>query len=768
MAFGILIVFFFLSTVSASQDMDSLFQEHTQQKFDTARREGELFERRRKEGEEIKDREREFRDFTDTVTKKDSEREKEEKDTIDFYNELEDIREFVVSLAPSDDETRPLRRFGIDFIRNYSFSLREEELSFGPVNPDYRLGVGDEVVISMWGEVTFKETYEVSRGGTISPRGIGSITVAGLSLRQLEEKLTRQFSRVYSGVNYGRPNARTHFDVSMGSLRKKQVFIIGDVQNPGVYNIPSLSGIWGALSYAGGVRDKGSLRAIYIRRDGEIVDTVDLYSYFLDTAAIQEKPLASLADYDIIEVAPVQNTIALSGAVHRPAIYELYDEENLADLIQYAGGFLPEAYRGSCTIYRTIPGEGRRVFTVPLDMIDTVQLHKSDSIHVGYLREYDNTIEISGPVQRPGKYSYYEGMHLSDLIDLAGGVEEYLFDHRIEILRTNKDFSKEVLATNIGELLSGNEAYDVELQEWDVVRFYSRWDVEYRDYIVVKGEVQRPGRYFLRDNMTVQDVILLAGGFSQKAYKDTIEVSRISERNHRGGNKSTPKKIPVDDDFFKNDGLVLEHLDYIFVRENSYLRDQEVITLSGEFIYPGKYAKLSQDETLLSLIDRSGGVRNSAYLEGARFIRRKDSIGVVSIDINSLLSDKNEREDIVLEDGDSLYIPTRPRTVQVEGAVFYPSAVKYEPGRSVRHYIDGAGGMTPQGDRRSIYIIRANGEVRRVRRRSGYVNPGSRIVVSKKDDTEGLSGVDIMRLTQSLLGIMTSAVSLALLVDKLD
>ncbi|MGM0461655.1 MAG: SLBB domain-containing protein [Fibrobacterota bacterium] len=722
--------------------------------------------------------------------------EQEKEDTL-FFNELEETREFKTTLDPEDDT--PLTRYGIEFLQRKKYNAvfmspdsngedtldqydedtldqyDEEnqekyidEYSYGPVNPDYRIGVGDEIIITLWGDVNLKESYEVGRTGTITPRGVGNISVVGLSLEDLEKKLLQRFSRVYSGVNYGRSNARTHLDVSMGQLRKKQVYIIGDVVNPGVYNIPTLMGPWGAVTFAGGVRKSGSLRDIYIRRDGKIIDTVDFYTYFRDTTNRENAPVANLSDYDIIEVSPIQKNISLSGAVNRPAIYELREEENLSDLISYAGGLLPEAYRGNCNIIRTFPGDERKTMTVSLDSLESIELYKNDSIHVEYIYEYDNTISISGPVNRPGTYAYEEGMKLSDLIEIAEGTEDDIFETRVEILRTHSDYSREIISTNLGQLLSGDESFDVELKEWDVVKLFSQWDIESRDYVVVKGEVKNPGKYFLRDGMSVQDLLLIAGGFTKKAYRDTVEISRFIKGDEFYGNETKSMRIAVDSAFFEHDNLDLQHLDYLFVRRDPNIGDQDVVTLSGEFVQPGHYAKQRDSETLLSLLKRSGGVKNSAYLRGARFIRRRNDIGIVSLDLERLLNREDERENIVLEDGDSIFIPTRPRTVRVEGEVFFPSAVKFVPRKPVRHYLSGAGGLTQEADKRSIYIIQANGEVASIRRGSRDITPGSKIVVGKKPEDYGISSREVLNFTQSVLGILTSTASLFLIMDRME
>ncbi|MGM0442772.1 MAG: SLBB domain-containing protein [Fibrobacterota bacterium] len=748
-------------------DIDSLREVHGLEQARAAKSSGIEFVREEERDSMRTDEKNRYLDYVDSaaITGKDSARKKEDDtlesgDTSSFYNELNEDREFYSDLAPKKDDSSRLKRYGIDFIRR-----RGEVDSYGPVNSEYRIGVGDEIVIIMWGNVEMTKTYTVNRLGTISPKGVGRVMVTGLSLEELKETLTKRFSRSYSGIRYGRSSATTHLDVALGRLRTRKVYIVGDVREPGVYNVPSMVGIFGALSYAGGPGEKGSLRNIVLKRGGSSADTLDCYRYIRDSGRAGN---VGLADYDIIEVGPIQTRVALDGAVHRPAVYELKEGETFTDLIDYGGGFLPEAYRGSCNIERTIPGKERRIFTFSIDSSAQIDIHKNDSVYVQYLKRQNRTVEISGPVERSGTYAYEEGMHLSDLIETAGGVREEAFGHRVEILRTFENYEKKVLSAQLDKVLAGKSDADIALQKWDIVKVYSRWDVATRDYVVIEGEVKKPGRYFLRDNMTVQDILLLAGGFTKNAYRDTVEVSRYVENSRKEGMSTSPISIPVDSAFYRQNSVYLSNKDYVFVRRNSQSDDQAVITLSGEFLYPGKYAKLTDTDRLSALIRRSGGVKNSAYLAGAKLIRRKDSIGIVALDFEELIEKNDEEEDIILEDGDSIYVPTEPKTVKVEGAVYYPAAVKFSRGRSVGYYLDGAGGLTSKADKRSIVIVKANGEVQDISRYSRDVNPGSRIIVAQEPEKDNVNSMDIIRFTQALLGIMTSAVSLAILAEKVN
>ena len=673
-----------------------------------------------------------------------------------LYNQYLDYGERDKYYQKVEVDSTALVRFGEEFINQVKNSFPK----YGPVNPDYRIGLGDEIIISIWGDVQSNEKLLVNRIGKINPIGIGSITVAGRSIKDLKKTLIAKYSKIYSGVKNGRRNATTFVDVSLGSLRTKQVFVVGNVANPGTYSVPSTAGVLGAIAYAGGIDSNGTYRSILIKRGNKTVSTVDLYDYLV-TGNINDS--VALADFDVIVVQPIEKTVAINGAVNNPAIYELKNNENFSDLLKYCGGYKPEAFLKSFNVTRTLPHNER--VTLSVFDSDTLHLLKNDSLVVPFIDNVTTTVKIEGAVKRPGKYGLYDGMTLIDLINIAGGTTEDYFKDRAEVVRTYDDFNKEIIAVKLGDLLNGDSTENVTLRKWDIVKIYSKWDIQYRHYVSIYGEVKKPGKYFLRDSMTVQDLILLAGGFTEKAFKDTVELSRVTSTDKSAGNITKAIPVKAGEDFYKSGGNYLQHMDNVFVRENTAMKEQQVVYLKGEFKYPGFYAKQSDDETLLSLIERAGGLKQSAYLEGARFYRAKDSIGIVALDIKRLIENHDENEDIILEDGDTLVVPTVPKTVLVDGAVNYPTAVKYERGESVGYYIKKAGGLASNADKRSIYVILANGGVSKVKKHSRDITAGSAIVIS--EEPENKEKFNWAAFATTLLALASSTLSIILAINQL-
>ena len=621
-----------------------------------------------------------------------------------------------------------LRPFGRDFFR--IANERFLAMNMGPVNADYILGVGDEIVIQIWGEVQSTERHTISRNGSINATGIGQVVLAGRNLREARQMLLQRYSRIYSGVRNGAPNATTFIEVTTGTLRQKSVIVVGEVERPGNHLIPSTAGVIHAVARAGGPTNNASLRNVIIRRRGaageEAVDTVDLYNFFLDGIITDT---VTLADFDVVLLNPIEKYVHITGAVRRPGRYELREGETFADLIRFAGGLLPEAHTQNISIERTTVGQQRQNYTLNKEELNRSVPRSNDFVTIDFVDKVNNTVSIEGAVERPGVWGFSEGMRISDLLNLSGGVLEEFFGDRIILIRTDENFEKQILAVNMENVLNGRN--DIPLQKWDVVRVFSIWDLQFHQYVDVFGMVARPGRYFLRAGMTIQDVLLLAGGFEKGALRESVEISRIVSQNQHEGNRVSPVRVNISAEFFTHSTHELQHQDVIFVRQDVRVRDQEIVYLGGEFLFPGHYAKTSRDETLIQLIGRAGGFRESAYLDGTIFTRSKNNVGQVAIDFERWFGNRRQRNDIsiILEHGDSIIAVTNPKTVTIGGSVNSPTAVRYVEGASVRHYINRAGGLTLDGKRGSIYVVRANGEVREARRLRSrdLVNSGSQV-----------------------------------------
>lgn len=680
------------------------------------------------------------------------------------------------------DRLRRPRIFGLDVFRRATTQFNVA--TSGPVDPEYRLGPGDELVLILTGDVELAHQLPVTREGFIVIPQVGQISVANLTLSQLRSLLYDRLGRVYSGVRRS-PNATTRFDVTVTRIRVNQVFVTGDVVRPGSYAVPAIGTVLNALYQAGGPSDRGSFRAVRIMRGGQLVSTLDLYDYLLGGSS---PDVVRLESGDVVYVPAHGPQVTIEGPVLRPAIYELKPGQGLRELIQMAGGLLPEAYTARASIERVLPpeqrepgGRDRTVLDVPLGEVlvsgaPPFALAASDRVRVlAVTQPVRNRVLVRGNVWHPGPYQLTPGLRLSQVIAAAGGLRTDTYLDRAHILRLMPDSTRRLIPVDLRESLAaargGNgsgAATDPELQEFDEVTIFSRTEFRPTRQIAVYGSVQRPGAYPFRDSMTLRDAIMLAGGPRDEAYLVEAEISRIPDVPG-GDSLATVLRVPLDSSYVLDptgylrrltgphaEPPALEPYDNVFVRRMPGFSLQRNVVISGEVRFPGRFTITRPDERITDLISRAGGLMPSAYPRGAQFYRAEGRAGRVGIDFERILRDAGYRDNLILLAGDSLFVPLYQPVVQVEGAVNSPVAVAFVPGRNAAYYVDRAGGFARRADRKGTYVVQANGSVFR---RNARVEPGARVVVPFKPESEqGTNWAQVVTLTSTLLASLLSIV----------
>ncbi|MDP3775084.1 MAG: SLBB domain-containing protein, partial [Gemmatimonadales bacterium] len=625
------------------------------------------------------------------------------------------------------ERLRRARIFGLDVFRRTTNQFAP--VTSGPVDPEYRIGPGDDLALILTGDVELAHQLPVSREGFVVVPQVGQIQVANLTMGQLRSLLYARLGRVYSGVRRG-PNATTQFDLTVSRVRVNQIFVTGDVVRPGAYAVSALGTVMNALYQAGGPTERGGFRRIRVMRSGEAVDTLDVYDYLLNGNTRGDIRLES---GDVVFVPPHGPRVTLEGPVLRPAIYELAPGQGLKELIQMAGGLLPEAYTGRANIERVLPpdqrlpdGRDRTALDVDLGAAlragaPPVVLAGNDRLRVfSVTRPVRNRVLLSGNVWRPGTYELQSGMTLSQAIAAASGLKTDTYAGRAHILRLMPDSTRRLLAVDLSQIvdaaaMSGGAGTgasrpmsragaDPELREFDEITIYSR--TEFRPYrqIAVYGSVQRPGLYTFRDSMSLRDAVIMAGGLRDDAYLLEAEIARIPE-TRRGGELATIQRVPLDSTYVVDPTGYLrretpargaEHqlqpYDNVFIRRVPGFELQRNVVLSGEVRFPGRYTLTNREERLGDLITRAGGVTDAAYVRGAQFYRTQGNLGRVGIDFERVLRDPSFRDNMILFAGDSLFVPEYQPTVRVEGEVNSPVTVAYRPGAGVGYYVDAAGG----------------------------------------------------------------------------
>jgi len=680
--------------------------------------------------------------------------------------------EFALEVGKRMPDAAGVRPFGYEI---FSYSPTTfEPLAAGPVDPDYPIGPGDEVIITLWGDNEFTHAAIVNREATITVPDIGQVVLNGLTLAQAKRAITDRLASVYSGIRARRPT--TFVDVTLGKLRTIQVFILGDVVQPGGYTISSVSTVLNALYSAGGPTPRGSMRDVRIIRHNEVHRVVDLYGYILTGSKAEEVRLQS---GDVLFVPPVGKTVAVVGEVRRPAIYELAEGERFQALLRLAGGVKSTALLSRALVDRVVPfahrdslaGQDRVVLDLPLrealaDSTRDPEMVDRDIVQIFRVGDIlKNSVQISGNgVYHGGTFAWRPGMHASDLIREAGGLKPDAYLERALVIRTDEDRVRRSAAFHVGRAVNGEGDDDLELRPLDEILIRSMWDIQERYTVTISGEVRNPGSYEYLVGMTVMDLIFRAGGLMESASDVEAEVARVDSTTMTADKLSAEIfKVPISRDYSYGTGVdtsfVLQKWDRVSVRRIPNWELQRNVALLGEVMYPGVYSLQTKEERLSSVLKRAGGLKPTAYPRGAKFIRRKDGAGRLAVDVEAVAKHRNRKYDLVLEDGDEITIPREPKTVKVVGEVGFPVSVLHERGRPLGFYIEQAGGYTEEADKSRVKIVQPNGRVKGPRKMWFDPSPeaGALILVPQRGPREKKETLkDIATIMTILSGAATT------------
>jgi polysaccharide biosynthesis/export protein len=671
--------------------------------------------------------------------------------------------------------------FGLDLFRR-STSQFEANVA-GPVDANYRLGPGDRLVLILTGDVEQARTLDVTREGFIVIPQVGQLYVANLTLDQLNDLLYARLSRVYSGVRRG-PDATTRFSVSVASLGVNQIFVVGDVQRPGSYRVSRAGTALTALYAAGGPSDMGSLRRIEVRRGGKPVQSLDVYDYVLAGDASRD---VRLETGDVVFVPVHGAQVQIQGEVIRPGTYELLPGETLAELVRMAGGFSPSASRRRVQIQRivppserTMPGRDRYVVDVgPQGMQDgtapAFALEAGDRVRVFPIAERVRAqVSVTGNVWLDGIQGFVPGMKLSDALRAAGGLRPDTYLGEVLISRLQPDSTRTQLRATLVDT-TGTVLNDPVMQEDDAVRVFSLSEFRPERYVAITGAVRRAGRFAYRDGMTIRDLVLLAGGLTPGAYLREVEIARVP-LSRAAGVTAVTFRVPIDSTYLfdltrdgprapapATPGELLHPYDNVLILLQPDWQLQHTVTLGGEVKFPGVYTIRSKQERVIDLLERSGGLTPEAYAEGVQFYRRRGNLGRIGIDLPRALRDRRNRDNLLLEDGDSVYIPRFNPVVNVTGEVNSPVAVAYVPGQTMDYYIRRAGGPSRRADAKHAYVTQPNGSVESRTRALGLFGstpkprPGGSVYVPQRDPNDKK---DYTAMVGSVASVLASLVAI--------
>ena len=653
------------------------------------------------------------------------------------------------------------------------------------------MGPGDEVIIDIWGasENTIRQT--ISPEGDIQVKDLGPVHLNGMTVKEANQYLQREFSKIYSGIGGNEPNSQIR--LTLGDTRTIQVNIMGEVSVPGTYSLSAFSTVFHALYRAGGVNKIGSLRGIKLVRNGKTIENLDVYEFIMKGKMNDD---IRLQEGDVIIVNPYESLVEIVGKVKRPMYYEMKPTETVANLLEYAGGFTGDSYKKAIRLIRK-SGREHQVFNVDEMDYSVFRLDDGDLVTVdAVLDRFENKVEISGAVYRSGLYQLDGEVNtVKQLIKKAEGLRGDAFLNRVLLDREHEDLSHEIIAIDLNGLLNGTVA-DIPLQKDDHLYIPSVNDLKEEETVSIYGEVLNPGTFLYSDKMTIEDLVVQAGGLREAAATTRVSVTR---RIKNPKSTAYSSKLAETFAFDIKDGWVigdadfyLQPFDMVQIRRSPAYKVQRTVSVSGEVLFSGSYALLKKNERLSDLIKRAGGITPDAYIKGGRLIRRmndeerrrerdalrmarngegKDSISVaklaitetytVGIDMEKALANPGSDYDVVLREGDVIYIPEFVKTVKISGSVMYPNTVAWEKGAKLKYYINMAGGYGNMAKKKKAYIIYLNGTVARAKRSSGkLIQPGCEIVVPSKAEKQHMKFAEI-------LGISSTTATMAAMVATL-
>ena len=675
------------------------------------------------------------------------------------------------------------RVFGRDIFNNNNLTFEPTVNIATPQN--YTLGAGDAVYVDVWGASHNSFQSTVSPDGTIQIEGFGPVSVGGLTVEQANARLRSQL-----GARYQNSKIR----LTVGQTKTIIVNVMGEVNVPGTYTLSAFSTVFNALYMAGGISDIGTLRNIKVYRNNREISTVDVYDYILNG---RQTGNVRLADNDVIIVGPYESLVNITGKVKRPMYYEMKKTESVGALINYAGGFTGDAYKKSVRIVRKA-GAQYSVYNVSEFDMAKFPVNDEDSVSVdSILPRFSNMVEVKGAVFRPGMYQVGGDIQsVRQLIESAEGVTEEAFTPHAVLHRMKADRTLEVLSVDLQGILSGATA-DIALRNEDVLFVPSKQDMQEEQTLTIHGEVRNPGVYKYAENETLEDFVLQAGGLTDAASTIKVDVSR---RLKNPSASTASDDIAQTFSFALKDGFVIDGeagfklmpYDEVYVRTSPGYTKQQNITIEGEVNFEGTYTLNKRSQRLSDAIKMTGGLRTTAYAQGARLERRitpeerlrmqtvlkmvqaqsgdRDTLDVAKLDLGSTyyvgihldqaLANPGGENDIILREGDRIIVPEFINTVKISGDVMYPNTVTFREGKSVKYYINQAGGWGNRARKSRTYIIYMNGTVARV----GYgtkIEPGCEIVVPSKPKNSRMTLSEIMSIGSSTASIATMIASIA-------
>ena len=704
------------------------------------------------------------------------------------------VQEPIINTKVKDEENALV--YGSELFDNPTLNFEPNLKLATPVN--YVLGPGDELQISVYGIQEFSDAVPVTVEGKVNIQYVGQIAVSGMTIEAATLKIKNAVARVYSTVRSG----QSQVGVSLSRIRTIKVTLIGSKQ-PGNYSISSLATVYNALFLGGGPAKNGSYRNIELIRNNKLYRTIDLYRFLVNG---NQSDNIGLKDNDVIRIPAYTQRVTLEGQLKRPGIFEMKKGESFNDLVRFASGFTDIAFTASVSVLQKTSKEFKVRDVKAVEFANYIP-QAGDVITVNrILNRFQNRISIQGAVFRPNSYSFYEGMRIADLVAKADGLKEDAYTTRATIVRVKDDLTKETVSVNLAKALSGDAQANITLDKEDVVTVYSILDFKEEFKVTIDGEIKQPGEYDFHPALTLNDLLVQAGGLIGSASK-RVEVARMIQSEDIDNTNSARAELfnieisPNNNEQAEN--FILAPFDVVNIRRMAVYEKPEMVTITGAVHYPGKYVLADKKEKLYSLIQRAGGLTPLANNRGMKIKRpikakqiedlenvnldvsknsidasltSKDTVdnsalkklkeevkfATIPVDWNKIVRNPNNRTNITLLPGDEIDVVEFSESVKVTGSVLLTSEIPYNSGRSLNYYLNSVGGTDAKAWKRKAYVIYPNGQAAVTGsflffKSYPKVTPGSQIVVPEKPLTKKMS-------TGEWVSIGSVMTSLALLI----
>ena len=659
--------------------------------------------------------------------------------------------------------------FGSELFDNPDLNFEPNLKLATPVN--YILGPGDELQISVYGVQEYSATLPVTMEGKVNIQYVGQIPVSGMTIEAATQKIRGAISRVYSTVASG----QSQVGISLSRIRTIKVTIIGSRQ-PGNYSISSLATVYNALFLGGGPGKNGTYRNIELLRNNKVYKKIDIYSFLVNG---DQSDNVGLKDNDVIRIPAYSQRVTLEGQVKRPGIFEMKSGETFKDLLSFASGFNEFAYTASVNVLQKT-SKDFKVKDISSSEYGSYKPLAGDVFRISkILNRFENRIKIEGAVFRPETYSFYKGMRVSDLVAQADGLKEDAYLDRATIVRTKADLTTEVTNVNLSKALSGDTAANIYLQKEDIVTVYSILDFEEDYKVTIDGEIKKPGVYEFHDSLTLNDLLVQAGGLTGSASK-RVEIARMIKSDAIDNADTKRVQLFNLEIFAENNEQVknftLQPFDVVNIRRMAVYEKPEMVTVTGAVNYTGKYVLANKKEKIYDVIQRAGGLTAIANVDGVKIKRpiqakqieelenvnlnlgKKDSIqdkltkkltedlkyATIPVDWREIVKDPTDKTNVTLFPGDEIEVSVYNESVKVTGNVLLTSEIPYSRGKGFSYYLGAVGGTDAKGWKNKAYIIYPNGKAAVSSsfffiRSYPKVLPGSQIVVPEKPEVRKMS-----------------------------